>query len=87
MRSAVILATELFAISRRVYAFYDPESDPSELKNISGSPEYTDIERELRTALAEKMILDFDYLPLPNLMDTEAPAARKQGNAKRKANQ
>jgi hypothetical protein len=56
------------------------------LKNVSGVPEYTDIERELRIALAEKMILDFDYLPLPNLMDAEAPAVKQQGKAKRKAN-
>lgn len=74
-----------FTAPRPVYELYDLESDPSELKNISGVAEYTDIERELRTALAEKMILDFDYLPLPNLMEAESPA-KKPGNAKRKAN-
>lgn len=76
-----------FTTPRPVYELYDLDADPSELKNISGSPEYTDIERELRVALAEKMILDFDYLPLPNLMDTDSPAAKKPGNARRKANQ
>ena len=65
-----------FTTPRPVYELYDLEADPSELKNLSGAAEYTDIERELRTALAEKMILDFDYLPLPNLMDTESPANR-----------
>lgn len=74
-----------FTAPRPVYELYDLESDPSELKNISGVAEYTEVERELRTALAEKMILDFDYLPLPNLMEAEAPA-KKPGNAKRKAN-
>jgi hypothetical protein len=56
-----------------VYELYDLESDPSELKNISGAPEYTDIERELRIVLAEKTISDVDYLPLPNVMDTDSP--------------
>ncbi len=76
-----------FTTPRPVYELYDLEADPSELKNISGVPEYTDIERELRLALAEKMILDFDYLPLPNLMETDAPAVKKPGNARRRANQ
>jgi arylsulfatase A-like enzyme len=54
-----------FRSPRPVYELYDLEADPWELNNLSGSPEHTAIERELRLALAEKMILDFDYLPLP----------------------
>jgi len=44
------------------------------------------VEREPRAALAEKMVLDFDYLPLPNLMDANSPAknAGQQGNGTRK---
>ncbi len=75
-----------FTTPRPVYELYNLDADPSELKNLSGAPEYTEIERELRMALAEKMILDFDYLPLPNLMESDAPAAKKPDNAKRKAN-
>jgi hypothetical protein len=50
-----------------VYEFYDLDADPSELTNLSGKPEHAAAERELREALAEKMVLDFDYLPLPDL--------------------
>lgn len=57
-----------FEFPRPVYELYDVQQDPSELNNVSGSPELQAVERELRTALAEKMILDFDHLPLPDLM-------------------
>ena len=57
-----------FESPRPVYELYDLEQDPSELNDISGLPEVEPIERELRTAMAEKMILDFDHLPLPDLM-------------------
>jgi arylsulfatase A-like enzyme len=51
---------------RPVYELYDLEADPSELKNRVGDPALAEVERSLRDALAEKMILDFDYLPLPD---------------------
>jgi N-sulfoglucosamine sulfohydrolase len=54
-----------FTTPRPVYELYDLEADPSELNNVSGQRELTEVEHELRLALAEKMILDFDYLPLP----------------------
>ena len=54
-----------FTTPRPVYELYDLESDPSELNNLSGKPELAEVERALRLALAEKMIVDFDYLPLP----------------------
>jgi N-sulfoglucosamine sulfohydrolase len=56
-----------FTTPRPVYELYDLQADPSELKNLSGKSELAAVERELRIALAEKMILDFDYLPLPAL--------------------
>jgi len=56
-----------FTTPRPVYELYDLEEDPSELHNLSGDPKLAEVEQELRTALAEKMILDFDYLPLPDL--------------------
>jgi len=51
--------------------------------NLSGQPELVAVERELREALAEKMILDWDYLPLPALLNVGAkvkgkPKGRKQ---------
>lgn len=71
--SAGLRAT-YFTTPRPVYELYDLEADPSELNNLSGKPEVAAIEGELRLALAEKMILDFDYLPLPaQLGDDGAP--------------
>lgn len=61
------LVTTYFSSPRPVYELYDLEADPSELNNISGTAEFLETERKLRRALAEKMILDFDYLPLPDL--------------------
>jgi hypothetical protein len=51
-----------------VYELYDLQTDPAELRNLSGQPEVANVEAELREALAEKMILDFDYLPIPAMM-------------------
>jgi hypothetical protein len=64
-----------FTTPRPVYELYDLAADPSELSNLSGQPEVAAVERELREALAEKMILDGDYLPLPEL---SADAAGRQ---------
>jgi N-sulfoglucosamine sulfohydrolase len=54
-----------FTTPRPVYELYDLDVDPSELRNLSGLREHAAVEHELRLALAEKMMLDFDYLPLP----------------------
>jgi N-sulfoglucosamine sulfohydrolase len=62
-----------FITPRPVYELYDLQSDPSELKNLSGTSSLHAVEQELRVALTEKMMLDFDYLPLPAL-DDGAPA-------------
>ena len=79
------LKSTYFTNPRPVYELYDLESDPSELNNLSGKADYTEIERELRTALAEKMIVDFDYLPLPNLMESGEPALKRPGKQNRNA--
>lgn len=63
-----------FTSPRPVYELYDLEEDPSELNNLSDQPELSSVERELRAALAEKMVLDFDYLPLPAISPRQAPA-------------
>jgi N-sulfoglucosamine sulfohydrolase len=61
-----VIAT-YFTSPRPVYELYDMEEDPSELNNLSGRPGMAGVERGLRAALVEKMVLDFDYLPLPAL--------------------
>ena len=57
-----------FNSPRPVYELYDLEADPSELNNLSGQPSTREIEKRLREALVEKMILEFDHLPLPDLL-------------------
>ncbi len=58
-----------FTSPRPVYELYDLDADPGELVNLSGNKKYAEIEKALRYAMAEKMILDFDYLPLPALQE------------------
>ena len=43
----------------------------------AANPQWPQAERELRVALAEKMILDFDYLPLPAIPGAETQAAKR----------
>ena len=74
-----------FTSPRPVYELYDLEADPGELNNLSGNPKLAATERELRTALAEKMILDWDCLPLPDLMaDTPSGGGGKKAKGKKK---
>ncbi|MBN2450839.1 MAG: sulfatase-like hydrolase/transferase [Lentisphaeria bacterium] len=76
------LASTYFSHPRPVYELYDLDADPSELENLCGNPQYAETERELRLALAEKMILDFDYLPLPALGSRNADGSgAPQGRA------
>ena len=70
------LRTTYFTMPRPVYELYDLEADPAELNNIAGQPAHAAAERELRLALAEKMILDSDYLPLPATGGEEGPPAK-----------
>jgi arylsulfatase A-like enzyme len=78
--SAGLKAT-YFRSPRPVYELYDLEKDPSELHNVSGDVAYRDVEKGLREALTEKMILDFDYLPLPALLEEspQQPGGRRKG--------
>ncbi len=72
------LRATYFTTPRPVYELYDLDQDPSELNNLSGQPEVATVERSLRLALAEKMIVDFDYLPLPAITGTRDAAKQKQ---------
>jgi hypothetical protein len=78
--SAGLRAT-YFTTPRPVYELYDLQADPSELRNLSGDPSLRTVERELRVALTEKMMLDFDYLPLPALDEGATGVPGKKGNA------
>ncbi|MDD4020014.1 MAG: sulfatase-like hydrolase/transferase [Kiritimatiellae bacterium] len=75
------LATEFetlyFTSPRAVYELYDLEDDPNELINLYGRKELAEVERELKEALQRKMILDFDYLPLPIPSDPKKAHAKK----------
>lgn len=54
-----------FTSPRAVYELYDLQEDPSELRNLYGRAELDAVTTELKTAMQKKMILDYDYLPLP----------------------
>lgn len=54
-----------FTLPRPVLELFDLDNDPSELNNLAGKPEHAAIQDELLRALQEKMILDYDFLPLP----------------------
>jgi len=66
-----------FTSPRPVYELYDLEKDPSELNNLAGRKELAEVEEGLKTALQRKMILDFDYLPLPIAPDAKGKAKAK----------
>jgi arylsulfatase A-like enzyme len=54
-----------FTHPRPVIELYDLENDPAELENLAGSSALASIERQLKLVMQEKMILDYDFLPLP----------------------
>jgi N-sulfoglucosamine sulfohydrolase len=76
------LSKTYFTTPRPVYELYDLQSDPSELENLSGKSEVAAVEQELREKLAEKMILDQDYLPLPALLGDEGQQPNQKGKGK-----
>jgi arylsulfatase A-like enzyme len=54
-----------FSPTRPMFELYDLERDPNEFSNLAGKPEAAEVERELKAALQEWMILERDYVPLP----------------------
>ncbi len=61
------LARLYFSPTRPMFELYDLESDPAELKNLAGQSENAALERSLKAALMEWMILERDFVPLPIL--------------------
>jgi N-sulfoglucosamine sulfohydrolase len=54
-----------FPPQRPMFQLFDLQSDPHELTNLAGQRETAAVERQLKAALQEWMILERDYLPLP----------------------
>jgi N-sulfoglucosamine sulfohydrolase len=54
-----------FSPTRPMFELFDLEADPSEFKNLNGTKEAATVEKELKAALQEWMILQRDFLPLP----------------------
>jgi arylsulfatase A-like enzyme len=78
---ATEFATLYFTSPRPVYELYDLEGDPNELNNLYGRKELAEVTLELKEALQRKMILDFDYLPLPIASDAKKAAGKQAGKA------
>jgi N-sulfoglucosamine sulfohydrolase len=60
-----LLTRLYFSPARPMFELFDLETDPSEFNNLVGGKEHQVIERELKAALQEWMILERDFLPLP----------------------
>jgi arylsulfatase A-like enzyme len=54
-----------FTTPRATFELYDLDADPGELNNLASDPKYREVELELKRALTEKMVLDWDFLPTP----------------------
>jgi arylsulfatase A-like enzyme len=54
-----------FTLPRATYELYDLQADPNELVNLASNQLYSTVLLELKEALAEKMVLDWDFLPPP----------------------
>jgi arylsulfatase A-like enzyme len=54
-----------FSEPRAMFELYDLINDPGEFNNLSGKPEFDEIEHHLKSRLHEWMIVNRDYLPLP----------------------
>lgn len=79
------LARTYFSMPRPIYELYDLESDPDELVNRIEEPQLAPIAKELKEALTEKMILDWDYLPLPDIAEPTKDGPKAKGKNKRKS--
>jgi arylsulfatase A-like enzyme len=79
------VAGRYFAAQRPMFELYDLETDPAELRNLAGKPEAAQVERALKAALQEWMILERDFVPLPIPGRPPGAQAKAQAKAKRAA--
>lgn len=56
---------EMYFTQKQMFELYDLKNDPQEQVNLIGRKDFIEIEKELRKQLAEKMLVDRDYVPLP----------------------
>jgi len=56
-----------------MFELYDLQEDPAEMKNLADMPELAGIEGELKEVLQEWMILERDYVPLPDGRKASSP--------------
>jgi arylsulfatase A-like enzyme len=68
------LSKMYFSPTRPMFELYDLEADPNELKNLAGTKDAAAVERKLKGALQEWMILQRDFVPLP----VPPPAKKKK---------
>lgn len=54
-----------FSPTRPIFELYNLKADPSEMNNLAGRAEAAAVEKELKSALQEWMIVERDFLPLP----------------------
>ena len=66
-----------FAPQRPMFELYDLANDPSESTNLVDRTETAPIEKELKAAMQEWMILQRDFLPLP-VTPTEGPGRKRK---------
>lgn len=69
------LAKLYFAPTRPMFELYDLQADPAEMTNLAGQQASAAVEKQLKGALQEWMILQRDFLPLP-VPPPAPPAAR-----------
>jgi N-sulfoglucosamine sulfohydrolase len=70
--------TKLYLSEQRpMFELYDLKEDPHEMRNLAGTPEAKETERELKGRLAAWMIQHRDFIPLPMNGDRRRTDAEK----------
>lgn len=57
-------AEQIFG-KRPIWQLFDLQRDPNEFENLAGRPEMAGVLNELKLAIQEKMMIDYDFLPTP----------------------
>lgn len=70
----------LFRPQRPMFELFDLANDPHEMNNLAGRPEAAEVERRLKAALQEWMILERDHVPLPVPPIKGQPKGERKGN-------